>query len=160
MGFENASLRIAGAGRLLLVFVLSVSGLCAHGLGVGVEVTDGLVVIQSRYADGTFADAEVMVYSPQQPNKTFQIGRTDAEGKYSFVPDARGKWHLVVDDGMGHRKGVDVSVDGTSFAVSDSSAPTLLRLAFGAILLSALGFFVARLSRKQKAPSESTVEGA
>jgi hypothetical protein len=160
MVFDNTQKQVAALCRVLIAVLLAVSGLYAHGLGVGVEVTEDLVILSCRYADGTFPDAEALVYSPEQPDKTFQIGRTDSAGIFSFVPNANGKWHVVIDDGMGHRKAVDVSVDGSSFAIPESSSPTILRLAFGAFFLAASGFLIGRISRKQKAPRASTVEGA
>jgi len=159
MDFENPRRRIAVVSRALLVLLLAASGIYAHGLGVGVDVTEDSVTLRCRYADGTFPDAEALIYSPEQPNKTFLIGRTDSQGVCSFVPNATGAWHVVVDDGMGHRKVLDVNVDGSAFAISDTSSPILPRLVFGALLLAALGFLVGRVFKKQRKPRESTAEG-
>jgi len=40
----------------------------------------------------------------------FQSGRADAAGRFAFVPDRAGDWHVVVDDELGHRREVVVPI--------------------------------------------------
>jgi nickel transport protein len=58
--------------------------------------------VKAYYSTGEpMSYALFIVYSPD--NKIFQKGRTDKNGKFCFLPDQKGKWNIIVDDGMGHR---------------------------------------------------------
>lgn len=132
----------------------------AHSLGVGVEIAGQTVVLRCRYADGYFPDAEVLVYSPDEPDRAFQTGRTDRDGVFSFVPNTNGAWSVVVDDGMGHSKAVEVAVGGSVPVAREPLFPPLLRLAAAAVCLAALGFYLGRVSQKRTSQGESSVEGS
>ncbi len=130
----------------------------AHSLGVGVEIAEQTVIVRCRYADGAFPDADAWVYSPDEPDRPFQSGRTDRGGVFSFVPNATGAWRVVVDDGMGHRKEVEVTVDDSAPIAAEPFSPPLLRLA-AAVGLAAIGFYLGRISQKQTGRRRSSVEG-
>ncbi len=83
----------------------------AHGMEASVEPSSRAVVVLCQYSSGEPADAEVLVYSPAEPARIYQRLRTDMRGRASFVPDTTGLWRVVLDDGLGHRTEVDVSVD-------------------------------------------------
>ena len=55
--------------------------------------------------------AKVEVYSPADAKVEFQNGRTDAQGRFAFMPDTPGQWRIIMADNMGHRveHAVDVS---------------------------------------------------
>lgn len=132
----------------------------AHSLGVGVEIAEQTVIVRTRYADGAFPDADVLVYSPGAPgDQPFQSGKTDRGGVFSFVPDAAGSWRVIVDDGMGHYKEVEVAVGGGAPAAPEPFSPPLLRLAAAAVGLAALGFYLGRVSQRQTGRKRSPVEG-
>ncbi len=54
--------------------------------------------------------AKVEVYAPDSKLK-FQGGRTDRNGRFCFVPDAKGDWRAVINDGIGHQLELNALVD-------------------------------------------------
>lgn len=96
--------------------------------------------VRCEYTNGDPVDAEVLVYSPSEPARIFQRLRTDLRGRASFVPDSAGLWRVVVDDGLGHREEVELSIDeeGIATAPGDAGAGPLPARAT-AILALALG---------------------
>ncbi len=147
------------------LFYCALSGLLfpaaapAHSLGIGVEIAEQTVIVRCRYADGAFPDADAWVYSPDEPDRPFQSGRTDRGGVFSFVPNANGTWRVIVDDGMGHHKEIEVTVDGSAPIAPEPFSPPLLRLAAAAVGLAALGFYLGRISQRQTGRGRSPVEG-
>ena len=92
-----------------IIFLLLPIVLSAHGVdhniitkGIGVEV---------KYSDGELLSyCETEVYSPDEPDDVFQKGLTDANGRFMFYPDKKGIWKVVINDGMGHGKIVEINV--------------------------------------------------
>ena len=81
----------------------------AHGV-MGKTGTGGIVV-SAMYDTGEAMDyAKVTILAPDA-NLKFQSGRTDRNGRFCFFPDVSGNWKVVVDDEMGHRLEVNVTVD-------------------------------------------------
>ncbi len=67
----------------------------AHGAFM--DVADVRAVkIHARYDTGEpMAEAQVLVYAPDNPARPWARGVTDAEGRFSFVPDDRpGQWAI------------------------------------------------------------------
>lgn len=82
----------------------------AHGVNVEASIEGRMVVLSSFYSSNhPLADASVSIYSPVDPENTWQTGRTDRTGHFAFVPDAEGEWVIVVDDGKGHKKRTTVN---------------------------------------------------
>ncbi|TVR97565.1 MAG: carboxypeptidase regulatory-like domain-containing protein [Rhodospirillales bacterium] len=54
------------------------------------------VTIHARYDTGQpLAEAQVAVFAPDDPRTPWLTGRTDADGRFSFVPDGReGRWAI------------------------------------------------------------------
>lgn len=102
------------------------------------EASAGAVVVRCVFTSGEPADAEVLVYSPTEPDRIFQMLRTDLRGFASFVPDAPGDWRVVADDGMGHRTFLDVPVTATGAPATANGSwrPPLLRYLGAAALLA------------------------
>jgi nickel transport protein len=79
--------------------------------GHGVEVSektggdrDAVRVIRFGYTTGeAMSYARVFVYPPSSPTGEILQGTTDRNGVFCFLPDERGEWRLVAEDGMGHR---------------------------------------------------------
>jgi len=85
----------------LFIFIMS-KNVC-FGHGVHYEKIEGGIGIEANYDDGTpMSYSEVKVYSLQDKETEFQQGLTDKNGRFVFFPDVKGKWKLVVNDGMGH----------------------------------------------------------
>lgn len=124
----------------------------AHGLAVEWEPAAGAVVLTCRYTSGDPADAEVLVYSPEDAEGIYQRLRTDVRGVAAFVPDAPGQWLVVVDDGLGHREAVDVPVGeaGPAPPETDGDRPLTYRLvAAAALALGLLAWFARRRSQPE-----------
>jgi len=87
----------------------------AHSHGIFQETTKKeTVVIAVRYDDGEPASyAQVKISSPKGGNIEYQIGRTDKNGCFAFLPELPGRWRITIDDGLGHK------ID-TDFVVGDS----------------------------------------
>ena len=102
--------------RGLMIFISGVlllvpSLLYAHG--VNGKVDAGGIVVTAEYDSGeAMSYAKVKISAPGA-KITFQSGRTDRNGRFSFFPDAPGDWEVVVDDEMGHRLELKVPVNET-----------------------------------------------
>ncbi|SKA72355.1 nickel transport protein [Paucidesulfovibrio gracilis DSM 16080] len=67
-------------------------------------------VVEATFSDGTLASyAEVLIYPPGGGDEEFQNGRTDARGRFAFLPDRPGTWLVKVNAGMGH--GFDMEIE-------------------------------------------------
>lgn len=61
-------------------------------------------VVSFTYSSGEpAAYAEARLYGPGDADVEFQNGRTDAEGRFAFLPAQPGTWKIVVADNMGHK---------------------------------------------------------
>ena len=137
----------------------------AHALYAAHTWQGAVALVQFAYAGGeqpTYAKVEV--YSPADSKVEFQNGRTDAQGRFAFMPDAPGQWRIIMADNMGHRveHAVDVSADPTaqqadvknagdaaaSPGVGGFSIP--LRILLGLSLLANMALIAAALRRRQK----------
>ena len=84
----------------------------AHALYAAHSWQGTVALVQFAYAGGDVPTyAKVEVYSPADSKVEFQNGRTDAQGRFAFMPDAQGQWRIIMADNMGHRveHAVDVS---------------------------------------------------
>jgi nickel transport protein len=82
-----------------------------HAHGVKGKVASGGIVVSAEYDTGepmSYAGAKI---SAPGAKLIFQSGRTDRNGRFCFFPDMPGDWKVVVDDEMGHRLEVPVSVN-------------------------------------------------
>ena len=139
----------------------------AHALYAAHTWQGAVALVQFAYAGGeqpTYAKVEV--YSPADSKVEFQNGRTDAQGRFAFMPDAPGQWRIIMADNMGHRveHAVEVSADPTAQqaaaqnADNAASGPTPgvggfsipLRILLGLSLLANMALIAAALRRRQK----------
>ena len=80
----------------------------AHGLRYAVGT--GGVTVQVLFDGGEPArDMFVTVFPPGSQDR-FQTGKTDANGRFGFVPDRPGGWTVIACDRMGHRLEIPVPV--------------------------------------------------
>ena len=93
---------------LIMAFMLP-SLLHAHG--VTSKIDTGGIVVSAMYDTGEAMDYARVTVSAPGANLKFQSGRTDRNGRFCFFPDVSGDWKVVVDDEMGHRLEVNVTVD-------------------------------------------------
>ena len=92
-----------------IMAVMLPSLLYAHG--VTSKIDTGGIVVSAMYDTGEAMDYARVTISAPGANLKFQSGRTDRNGRFCFFPDVSGDWNVVVDDEMGHRLEVTVTVD-------------------------------------------------
>ena len=132
----------------------------AHGVGYR-EAAFPSVALEFFYSTGEpMSYREAKVFSPADEKFANQTGRTDAVGRFAFVPDVPGLWRVVVRDEEGHQAeaeldvteallkgGSSVKSEATSIPPADSNNPPegfelLLRAVLGVSLLFNLSAFV------------------
>lgn len=108
----------------LFILICAAGLIHAHKLDVNIIEHAPAVVVESKYAghDHGLSGGEVTVYAPGESEETYQTGKTDAAGKFAFVPDQTGEWRVVVDDGTGHRSELNVAV-GENFFIQETVEP-------------------------------------
>ena len=129
----------------------------AHG--VGYQESDlRPVALDFFYSTGelmSYLKAEV--FSPSDDKIAYQSGRTDAGGRFAFVPDKPGKWRVVVNDDDGHR--AEAEIDVTQEFMSGGAAggivqekkadPVYIRAGLGVSLLFNIAAFVLLFRRRR-----------
>ncbi|MCP4134405.1 MAG: hypothetical protein GY754_25760 [bacterium] len=102
---------------IFLFLVLTGKDLYSHGLSH--KIIKGGFGIQALYSDGSpMSDSEVTVVAPGSViTRPFITGITDKKGNFFFLPDQKGKWKIIVDDGMGHRLDSGIAISETMEAV-------------------------------------------
>ena len=139
----------------------------AHALYADHTWQGTVALVQFAYAGGAVPTyAKVEVYSPADAKVEFQNGRTDAQGRFAFMPDTPGQWRIIMADNMGHRveHAVDTSAGQGAAQVSAqnqgkpsaAASPGVggfampLRVLLGLSLLANIALGAAALRRKQK----------
>jgi hypothetical protein len=85
----------------LAIACFSVGECQAHGARC--EAVEGAAAVRAYYDNGSpMAFCDVEIFRPGEDSEAFQVGTTDCNGTFGFVPDTTGTWRAVVDDGMGH----------------------------------------------------------
>jgi nickel transport protein len=127
------------------------------------------VGLEFSYDDGTpMAYSEIKVFGPDDLSKLSQMGRTDKNGSFAFIPETAGKWLVTSDDGNGHLAQAELAVGAPAEAAAgqgaEAGSPPLANPAKAAaaaskpwkigLVVSALlnvGLVSARVNRKQAA---------
>lgn len=141
------------------------AGVAAHALRAAHEQQGDVILVRFAYSDGKgpeFAAVRVTAADGTE----FQNGRTDARGRFAFVPDAPGTWRISVTDGMGHKveHAVDVAVPGTPNETArpdsaEAALPLPLRAALGLSLLANLALLASLFRRRGSARQLSPASG-
>lgn len=92
----------------------------AHEVDHAVEAGEALVVRLEYASGGPFAYESYEVYRPGE-STPFQVGRTDALGRISFLPDADGDWRVRAFSEDGH--GTDFKIPATAASPSAAQQP-------------------------------------
>lgn len=102
---------------MVLVFLVSALVLLGHGIKVTLEKKPPFIVVKTTYHGGSaLANAGVTVGFVFKGEKTgFQKGNTDKNGTFCFYPDKTGAWVVTVDDGMGHKKKTEITLNQDFF---------------------------------------------
>lgn len=106
-----------------LIALAQPAPLQAHGATYEAVEAEAFAVRFVYLLGDAMAGAEVRVYGPEE-QRLHQRGRTDAGGRFAFVPDRPGEWTLESDDGAGHsvRALVTVGGDASGVVAPDSVA--------------------------------------
>jgi nickel transport protein len=112
---------------IIIVFILILPTLIfAHGITRTIEQGNGMIVT-ALYDDGKpISYALIKIYPPGSRTVEYQNGRTDVQGRFSFIPSAPGDWLVRLDDGMGHGFEELVKVDAKLHGTSTS--PVMIKL--------------------------------
>ena len=150
---------------LLIVGLVICAPATASAHGTGYRLLDGSssVALEFYYSTGdTMSYLETKVYSPADEKFAHQSGRTDALGRFAFVPDVAGTWRVVVRDDEGHLAEAVTEVPVELFASSaapvqaevqaspPAGAPSFLRAALGVSIIFNLAFASSFLRKKRQ----------
>ena len=87
----------------------------AHGTEYRILDNAHTVTVACSFVGGDpMQYAKILIFGPDDQKLEFQNGRTDREGRFSFLPHMAGTWHVKVTDGMGHAINADIGVADTS----------------------------------------------
>jgi nickel transport protein len=149
---------------LLAALILLPATVFAHGVEI-FDVTGqaGVRTLPFMYSTGeAMLFATVKVYPPSTPEATVQESMTDRDGYFSFVPFEDGPWRLTVEDGMGHKGEIVVTVAGftteTATAARNATPAGKLPAPFAVVLglslilnVFAFWYFLGRKHQKTEA---------
>ena len=147
--------RVMKAATAALSLLVAAPPAFTHGAGHEAVDNAPVEVLRFAYTAGQAMDgAAVRVLEPGT-ERLYQVGRTDRDGRFAFVPDQPGEWIVEADDGQGHKLRATVGV-GVATATDQpdtvSVPPALLLGALIASLLLNAGLLSALLARKKRAP--------
>jgi nickel transport protein len=97
----------------------------AHGANIEYQKISA-VEIEARYDSGTpMAEAQVSVYTPDDPAKPWKTGLTDSRGRFVFIPDPAksGLWEVKVRQ-AGHGDLIAIPVAPPGEAPGDTPSGT------------------------------------
>ncbi len=136
---------------LLLGLAVGVAASHAHDLQYSVAAGQA-VVVKLFYVDNTpftFEGYEVYREGEKLP---YQVGRTDSQGRVSFLPDRPGKWRIKAISEDGHGLDFTLTTDAAAH-VEGSDKPVYERygrIVVGiAVILGLFGFLNLYLRRKK-----------
>jgi nickel transport protein len=111
---------------LLAAALLLPAAAFAHGVEIYDETGRvGVRTLRFMYSTGeSMLFASVKVYPPSAPDATVQETMTDRDGYFSFVPFEDGPWRLTVEDGMGHKGEITLTVTGSGEDAGNAAVPS------------------------------------
>jgi len=108
----------------VLCFFLGSILLSAHGLEVTLSpLHDGIIIQSAYHGHQPLVNARVEIYYGDE-RVLFQSGRTDIKGRFCFQPDQPGRYHLSVDDQLGHKKSLQFVFEDRQKPRAKSPDPT------------------------------------
>ena len=107
--------------KILTGLIIAVS-LCslsyAHGTGYRQSSLKSIALEFSYSTGEAMSYREARVYSPNDTKYAYQSGRTDEYGRFSFIPNVKGEWRVIVRDEEGHQ--CEAKLDITDEFISGS----------------------------------------
>lgn len=120
--FLKAVLAPCGLAAVALCAVLPTAAQ-AHGAKIEYKIAPA-IALQAMYDAGEpMTTAQVTVYAPSDPSKPWLTGKTDKEGRFSFVPDPAiaGEWVVQARE-AGHGAMIHVTLGNDSAAAQDGAS--------------------------------------
>jgi nickel transport protein len=127
----------------LLSLLWTIGGLTktlAHGVAIEYRATQAYE-IQAAYDTGApMVDAQVAIYSPDEPSEPWLTGTTDAEGRFIFSPSRAGHWEVQIRQaGHGDVLVIPVADGATRSGGTVPYTPLQKSLMIGSVLWGCLG---------------------
>lgn len=119
-----------------------------HTLEHAVLADAPATVLALSYSDGGLPRfAAIRIFAPDDPQRPFQIGRTDDAGRFAFVATRPGAWRIELDDETEHKASFTVDV-GADRATGGSMSLTQ-KLALGGSVMLNIGLLALWLDRRK-----------
>lgn len=131
-----------------LMLCAACSAARAHGLEHTVSYGDAVVVTITHDDGSPFAFEAVEVLPPGE-TIPFQQGRTDARGRFAFVPDGDGDWRLRAFSEDGHGLDILVPVSSGTDTTPARSGGRLSRTIMGVSILFGIFGVIALFIRRR-----------
>lgn len=91
----------------------------AHGVEVQYESRQGFEVSAAYDTGEPMANAQVVIFSPDDPSTPWQTAKTNAEGRFTFLPTRSGDWQIKIQQ-AGHGASLTIPVADTAAAPTAS----------------------------------------
>lgn len=125
--------------KMLSLLVMFATLLFSHNLNHTISSGQAVVVSFSFLQKEDFSFQSYEVYAPHS-EIPFEVGRTDAHSRISFLPNIGGQWRVKAFSEDGHGKIIDIEVDENMLPkISAKSSNTFEKTLIGIIIL--LGVF-------------------
>ncbi|MGB1252691.1 MAG: hypothetical protein ACPG8W_18905 [Candidatus Promineifilaceae bacterium] len=137
----------------VLVLLAFVPTAWAHGTNIGVTVDGSTVQIEARFETGEpMSEAQIIVYTPNDPETPWLSGAADVEGAYSFDVDTTlvGEWAVTIRTG-GHGEIVHLNVNrnGTIQVDQPSERNPIVTAIVAGVVVAGLGGVAYYFNQKQ-----------
>lgn len=108
----------------------------AHGVAISYKIEQAIAIAATYDSGEPMADAQVIIYAPDNPSQAWQKGTTDDKGRFVFVPDRAkpGNWEVAVRQ-AGHG---DIAVVPVESETAETPEPTRASLSGGTGTLTPL----------------------
>ncbi|MBD2090846.1 carboxypeptidase regulatory-like domain-containing protein [Microcoleus sp. FACHB-1515] len=91
----------------------------AHGVEVQYQPRQGFEVSAAYDSGEPMANAQVIIFSPDNSSTPWQTVQTDAEGRFTFVPTRSGNWQVKIQQ-AGHGAALTIPVAAATTAPTAS----------------------------------------
>ncbi len=110
----------------LLILLYSTLAM-AHSIRVDVNIQSPAVTIYAGFSKtNPIANAKVEVYAPETETP-YQLGQTDINGNFAFLPNAFGEWQIKIDDEMGHARNTKINIPEDFFNTNNTGTESITK---------------------------------
>ncbi len=143
----------------MLVFYAQPAGVTAHGTNITYTV-QSTVLVEANFDTGEpMSEAQISVFSPEDPETPWLQGLADADGKFTFVPDPEfsGTYDVRIRS-AGHGEILAIPINGIGQAAAGNTTMQQIIMA-AAVIWGFIGtalYFSARKQNQSEPSSQST----